>query len=249
MFTSLARPTNIRSSVLAVTLLIAAISASSCRGTSATPPTVAVSPTSSVSAFIMDGDSMAIAQAAIINIAIAKSVHMQGFVTTTSGKKEDMDLSLSGRDGRVVMTDAEGPLKILRIGDFLYIKGTHDYWQPSGPAAVKLMDGKYLKTPTTEKHFAPFNTYFDASQYLPRQNLQKGQLTDVNGTLALALIDPDREQGGTLYVAAQGLPVPLRVQSASGKLLLDYSGYGQPVTISEPSSDQIVTIDQLLSVV
>ena len=63
---------------------------------------------------------------------------------------------------------------------------------------MKLMDGKYLKTPTTEQHFASFNSYFDMTQFLPTQPLTKGSIEQINATSTIELIDPDPRTGGTL---------------------------------------------------
>lgn len=255
MSTMLAQFTNGRRALVAAAVLLALASMAGCRGTTPAPEapvvsaTATASPTPTVSSIITNRDADAIRDAAVINLATATSVHMKGYVTTQSGKKENIDLLLSGRDGRVVLTDDEGPLELLRIGDFLYVKGTREYWRPSGSAAVRLMDGKYLKTPTTEKHFASFNNFFDAGQFMPGQHLQKGQLVEVNGTPAIALVDPDPKRGGTLFVASQGIPYPLRIQSAAGTLRLDFSDYGQPVQITAPPSSQVVDIEELLRVV
>jgi hypothetical protein len=233
------------------------LSAAGCRRTgseAATPPpsaasTATASPSPNADA-ITDRSADDIRDAAVINFAMASSFHVRGYVTTGSGRKETIDLvSSGGHDGRLVMTDDEGSLELIRIGKVLYVKGPREYWRPSGSAAVKLMDGKYLKTPTTESHFASFNGYFDMNQFMPMQRLTKGPVGDVNGTPAIALADPDPRNGGTLYVSTEGTPYPLRIQSTAGLVSLDFSEYGLPAQITAPPASRTVSIDKLLQVV
>ena len=97
--------------------VLLALSVGGCRATDNAAASNTTASTDASTSSIASLSAAQIRDAAAINLAMASSVHVRGYITTTSGKKT-IDLVLHGRDGHLVMTDDEGPVEMIRVGDF-----------------------------------------------------------------------------------------------------------------------------------
>lgn len=67
--------------------------------------------------------------------------------------------------------------------------------------------------------------------------MTKGSTRTIAGFPAIGVVDKGAD-GGTLYVATTGQPVPLALQAKSDNLT--FGDYGTPVTVEAPPAAQVI---------
>lgn len=180
-----------------------------------------------------------IVNAASKAVARASSMHVAGSIVS-SGEPLALDLSLaSGRGGRGQISVGGFAIKVIDVGQTVYLYGSPSFWQHySGAAAARLLNGKWLKSPATGQlaSFAALtNMQHMASLLLSHGVLSKGSTTTVNGRQVIAL--RDTTQGGTLYVASTGTPYPIEIRrggSSGGRIVFDR--FNAPVVLTPPAN-------------
>jgi hypothetical protein len=172
----------------------------------------------------------------------ASSVHLAGTVND-SGKSLRLDLHLvAGKGGQGTMAENGFTVQIVRIGDKAYFKGDKAFWSHfGGAAAAALFDGKWIEAPANGSSqlagltpLTNLTAFFNAVFAGPNDKLKKGTTATVDGQPAFSIIDPTSD-GGTLYVATTGEPLPLKLvgpKSDSGSIT--FSEWNQPVTLTAP---------------
>lgn len=184
----------------------------------------------------------------------ASSVRVTGTLTVnaaangSSAQRFDLRLTrvkgMPAATGTVTTTTVSGKnrstvtLAIVRIGGALYIRGDRAYYARIGPKAVAVA-GRWLSLPAA-------------------QDTSVAGLTDLSSIAAgLSYTSQDRVTGearlgsapvvvvmanasARLYVAASGVPRPLRLQrslsgSSGANGTLDFSEYDAPLTVSAPA--------------
>jgi hypothetical protein len=73
----------------------------------------------------------------------------------------------------------------------------------------------------------------------------KGKPKTIDGKQAITLTSGTSSDEGALYVATEGEPYPLRIESTKGEGKVDFTGYGDPVKIEAPPSDLVVDVTKL----
>jgi hypothetical protein len=154
-----------------------------------------------------------------------------------------------GPDRAVGTIVADGMrLDLSRVGDDVYLKAGRDFWTELADAEVAtLIGGKTVRTTLDDERFADFSGFTDlktsAYDFLDFGGpLTKGAARTKAGRPAIEVIDSSAG-GGTVYVATDGEPYPLSVQSPSDEIT--FSDYGTPVTVREPATAQILDADAL----
>jgi hypothetical protein len=146
----------------------------------------------------------------------AESVHVQG--GTGGSDPLELDIYLvAGEGGEGTLTVNGLTFEMVRIGDKAYFKGDDAFWSRfGGAAAAQLMRGKWLVAPADSGDLASFTPLTDLEQFFGQmlgdhgEPLEKGDETEVDGEPAIAVNDPS--EGGTLYVATEGEPYPLKIE-------------------------------------
>jgi hypothetical protein len=184
----------------------------------------------------------------------AGSVHIKGS-GFADGEQFSMDLRLKGSAGGYGTLTSNGQtLEVIRIGKTAYLKADKGFWENQVNAQVaKLLDGKYVKGPTTHpslKPLASLTDLTDAARELlkPDGAIRKGSRQKIDGVNAIGLVDASAD-GGTLYIALQGEPYPLRVvpntKSRDDQGALEFLEYGEPVTLTAPPDAQTIDSSRL----
>jgi hypothetical protein len=156
-----------------------------------------------------------IVTAALTAAKAADSVHVQGEAGGDDPLEIDVRLVAGeGGEGRLVANGLS--FEIVRIGDRAYFRGDGEFWRNfGGGAVVELLEGRWVEAPADTGDLASFTPLTDIEQLFDgilgdHGELSKGDETEVDGTPAIAI--EDTTEGGTLYVATEGEPYPLKIE-------------------------------------
>jgi hypothetical protein len=178
----------------------------------------------------------------------AASVHMAGSIISEK-KPISLDMELVAGKGAKGHLTLEGfGIDIVAVEHAFYLNGSAAFYTHiAGPAAAQLLQGKWLKAPTTSGEFASFAQLTNLPKLIDTTlashgALSSGGTTTVNGRKAVAVTDASK--GGTLYVAATGTPYPLQIaKNGAGGGRISFDRWNQPVTLTVPAN--AINITQL----
>ncbi len=195
------------------------------------------------------GPSEILASAKVLADA-ASSVHVSGSIVS-GGSPLTFNLHLlASKGGRGALSENGFPFELIQIHGNAYIKGSSAFYRHiAGPAAAKLLQGRWLEARTTTGNLAPLASLTDLRQLLDATltehgALVKGTPTTVAGRRAIPLMDTS--QGGTLYVSMTGPPYPVELVKAgasAGRIVFD--DWNKPTSVTAPTG--ALDIDQLQS--
>ena len=124
---------------------------------------------------------------------------------------------------------------------------------PSGrssaaPALAQIINGRWIKAPATTGDFASFAALTDIAQLLEGilsghgEQLEKGDETTVDGTPAITV--NDTSESGTLYVATEGEPFPLKIEkTGSDAGTISFTDWNESFDLEAPEDS--VDLSQL----
>ena len=200
---------------------------------------------------------LAKAQAALPKVS---SVHISG-AGTSDGQKVGLDVKIKGTEGAAgtlslpigsASTSTTIKLDFIVIGKDAYIKGDDAFWKalaPSSTLSAAALQGKWLKSSPQSERLKALLAFGDltalSTELLkPDGTLTKGEAKEIRGTKSIGLVDKSTN-GGTLYVATQGEPLPLQIVQGKSGTTVDFTDYGKPVELTAPPADQLVTEQQV----
>lgn len=185
----------------------------------------------------------------------AGSVHVSGEVVDDEDAVGiDVRFGADGSTGTMAVNGAE--LELLRVGADVYMKATGDTWDElTGRQGVgELIADRYVKVPAGDESFGNLTTFLNLESFIddvldPTGELAKGKTTQVRGTQAIGIVDTDKKDGGTLYVALTGEPLPLRIKGPAGstKGAVDFLDWGKPVEIVPPAEADVIDLSELMN--
>ncbi|KUM72038.1 hypothetical protein [Streptomyces curacoi] len=180
----------------------------------------------------------------------------------------DMALNKKNECAGTMGMDGEGKADMIKTGDTVYMKYDEAFLRAEGEgedeaeadAMVALMAGKWTKMSAKgadAEDIADFcdldtvlggaeDLYSDASSGGGAVKVTRGRTTAVDGVPALALKAKEGKDRYTLYVATEGKPYLLRLDSTSPDDLgtLTFSDFDVPVPAQAPTGD-VVDLDAL----
>jgi len=229
-------------------VLAAGVLLSSCGGSSSAPsasssgsPSSSASPSVSASAS-PNGIANLAPDAALQQVLTAtkdvSSVHVAGqFHQGSKHFAVDIDAGATAGQGR--LTIQGGQVDIRFVDNTVYFRGNRAGLLAFGTprSALKQAAGKWIKLPTTSDASlrALVSVHAFMAQILSSHGkLAKGATTTINGQSVYGIVDTRPGTGGTLYVAATGPALPVRLLGSKGQTL-DFSNYNEPVTVTAPS--------------
>jgi hypothetical protein len=237
-----------RTTILAVVapLIIAACGGSGHRQSTEPTPTTPV-PTTPVPSTV---DVVHAAPGQIVSdatraINAVRSLRVTGTVTDNNSTIK-LDLHLVNGTGATGSMSENGlGFKLISVGGSAYINGSAGFWrQFGGSAAVKLLQGKWLRAPAGSGQFSSFASLTNVHELLSgilagHGALTKGSRSTVDGQPVIALQDHSNPgRPGILYIATSGQPFPIRLTGSApaGQAQLDFSAFNEPVTVKAPAS-------------
>ena len=133
--------------------------------------------------------------------------------------------------------------ELIQVGGTVYIKGSPAFYKHiGGTAAAQLLQGKWLKAPSSDSDFASLSQLTDLRQLVDQTlnnhgTLKKSGTSTINGQKVVGITDTTK--GGTLYIATTGKPYPVEISkggsaSSAGKITFDR--WNGDVTLAAPKN-------------
>ncbi|MDN3023100.1 hypothetical protein [Streptomyces sp. S.PB5] len=192
----------------------------------------------------------------------ASSVRVKGDVPDeASGSTITMDMALNkkGDCAGTMSVGGQGKADLIKVGDTVYMKYDEAFLRAQSKgekksdvdAAVALLAGKWTKMSAKGEDAKEIAGFCDLDTVLGdaddvHSDASRGKTTTVNGTPAIVLHERDGKERYTLYVATEGEPYLLQVDSTSttDPGTLAFSEYDEPVPAKKPSGE-ILDLDAL----
>ena len=243
MHTSPTRPSRFRSPALLVALVLALLALAGCGDSSS-------SSTSSAANGIAAKSPDQILAAAKTAADGAATVHVVGSIVSEK-KPISLNMELVAGKGAKGHLSVDGlGIDVIQVEKAFYLKGSAAFYkQIGGDAAAQLLQGKWLKAPTTSGEFAQLAELTNLGKLLDSTLEAHGTLTHagsatIGGQPAVGITDSARQ--GTLFVAATGTPYPLQIRkSGSGAGQVTFDRWNEPVTLTAPTN--AINLNQLQS--
>jgi hypothetical protein len=193
----------------------------------------------------------------------ADSVRLSGTVVSKGqAYRLEMRLQKTGGIGEV-STRGGDDFQLLRVKDTLYLKADSDFWtrQEQGGdggtpskadrAAAKNLEGKYVKVPKTDAVYEQLSSFTRMRVLLDglltmKGERERGDDTTVEG-VPTAEVRADGGRGGTMYVALNGPPFPLRMERGGGAGTVQLDDWNRKFALRAPKDDQIVDYGKKIS--
>ncbi|MEV4350827.1 hypothetical protein AB0J83_40740 [Actinoplanes sp. NPDC049596] len=181
----------------------------------------------------------------------AKSYHVKGSVTN-EGQKFDLDLKVAGENLIGYFGTKEGKVELLAVGKQRFYKPDAKFWKATGGAqgatVAEVVGDRWVKVDPSDTSSSELFGIANIDELLDNEGtVNKGAVKTVDGRQAIALTDTTDKSGGTLYVATEGEPYPVRLEgptAADGGLA--FSEYGATFAdIKAPAAADIFDLKKL----
>ena len=179
----------------------------------------------------------------------AESFHVKGDLKIDSDTLA-LDLVVSGRNGKGSITAQGHVVELIKVGDDVYFKAGEGFWNLVAgdnpqPAIAALLKDRWVKVPADEG-FAEMVNLFNPDDLLASSGAPtKGETTTINGLSAIGLTGSTDDGAGTVYVATQGEPYPLRLEGGPGEGAIDFTDWNAPVEITAPPAGEVLDMSQI----
>ena len=202
-----------------------------------------------------------IADKAVKATSDADSLRMKGEMQDESaGGTINLDMALNKKGdcaGTIGMKD--GKTELINTGDTIYMKYDEAFLRAQSKgeskadtdAAVAMLAGKWTKMAVKGQDAKDIASFCDLDSVLGgaaavNSDATRGRTTTVDGTPAIVLHEKDGKDQYTLYVATEGKPYLLKIDSTSAKdpVHLTLGDYNQPVPAKKPAG-KILDLDAL----
>ncbi|MEU6354703.1 hypothetical protein ABZ896_36205 [Streptomyces sp. NPDC047072] len=191
----------------------------------------------------------------------ATSLRMKGNIPDEeSGHTIDLDLALNkkGECAGTLGMGGQGKADLVKTGDLVYMKFDEEFVREMSKGqskstidtTVALLAGKWTKTKATGADAKDFAGMCDLSQVLEGaedsdSDASRGKTTTVDGRPAIVLNEKDGKDRYTLYVATEGKPYLLRIDSTgTDPGSVTFSDFDKPVPVQKPTGN-VLDLDAL----
>ncbi|MET7732800.1 hypothetical protein ABZT02_15720 [Streptomyces sp. NPDC005402] len=192
----------------------------------------------------------------------ATSLRMKGDIPDDeSGATISLDVLLNkkGECAGTIGMGGKGKADLIKTGDVVYMKFDEAFLREQSEgeskadtdAAVAMLAGKWTKSKATGADAKEFEGFCDLGSVLDGaedtdSDASRGKTATVGGVPAITLHEKDGKDRYTLYVATQGKPYLLRIDSTAGadQGSVTFSDFDEPVPSQKPAGD-ILDLDAL----
>ncbi|MEU3523873.1 hypothetical protein AB0E62_08415 [Streptomyces sp. NPDC038707] len=172
----------------------------------------------------------------------------------------DMALDKQGRCAGTVSMDGEGKADLIKSGGTLYMKYDEKFLraQSEGESkedtdtAVGMLAGKWTKMAAKGQDAKDIASFCDLDTVLGAmedgdESATRGKTTKVDGKPAIVLHEKDGKDDYRAFVATEGKPYVLRIESAATakeQVHLSFSDFDRPVPADKPTG-KVIDLDAL----
>ncbi|WP_329291747.1 hypothetical protein [Streptomyces pseudovenezuelae] len=192
----------------------------------------------------------------------ASSLRMKGDIPDDeSGATISLDVLLNkkGECAGTIGMGGKGKAGLIKTGDVVYMKFDEAFLREQSEgeskadtdAAVAMLAGKWTKSKATGEDAKEFEDFCDLGTVLDGadgadSDASRGKAATVDGVPAITLHEKDGKERYTLYVATEGKPYLLRIDSTAGadQGSVAFSDFDEPVPTGKPSGE-ILDLDAL----
>lgn len=176
----------------------------------------------------------------------ATSVRFSG--TLADGSQTiDLDVQAeTGGDATATLKVNGQQIDVLVVGDTGYLKADKEFWEEqASPAAATAFQDKWIEFPKASPDFAPFLALTKVSSLIQQDDassLETGKPTTINGVAVFALVDSSPSDGGTLYAASSGEPLPVQLVGSgeASEAKIDFNDWNEKVTVTAPDAADVI---------
>jgi hypothetical protein len=182
----------------------------------------------------------------------ASGVRLSGTVVS-KGHTYSLDMRLKGDGGTGSVTSKGQTFQLLRVGEQLFLKADTRFWthqgdgkqpQAADEAAAAKLDGKYVKVPKGDPAYQQLSGFTDKDVLLAGMLTLHGELAKGDrgktGATRTIKITGDKGAGGTLSVALDGKPYPLRLERGGHAGTLELTEWNKEFPLQEPEKAEMV---------
>ena len=170
----------------------------------------------------------------------ASSAHVSGSLVS-NGTPVTIDLSLARGKGAEGSASVNGlGFDLVKIGDTAYIKGSDAFYRHfAGAAIAQLIQGKWLKVPTTSGRFQSIGALASMAGLFAEIGSSHGKLAN-DGQKTYrgqpVVVIRDTSENSKLYVSATGKPYPVALVGGSKKQSgrVTFDDWNKPVSLTAP---------------
>jgi hypothetical protein len=171
----------------------------------------------------------------------------------------DVLVNKKGECAGTIGMGGKGKADLIKTGDVVYMKFDETLLREQGEgeskadtdAAVDMLAGKWTKSKTTGADAKEFEGFCDLGAVLDgaedgNSDASRGKTATVDGAPAITLHEKDGKERYTLYVATEGKPYLLRIDSTAGadQGSVTFSDFDEPVPAQKPAG-KILDLDAL----
>ncbi|PZF82532.1 hypothetical protein [Jiangella anatolica] len=170
-------------------------------------------------------------------------------VTGTTVSGNTIDIAFKDGVGSVGSVGSENAVQLVATPGAVYVTGDESLAASVGADVGTTLAGKWLLiSPEAASSFAIFadGAAFAAAVLGADDPDALTPIQEVDGRPAIGLLFP--ETGGTLWVAASGEPLPLRLEekgASAGAGVITFSDYGTEVAVTPPAPEAVVDLTKI----
>ncbi|MEU1017540.1 hypothetical protein ABZ383_25910 [Streptomyces sp. NPDC005900] len=171
----------------------------------------------------------------------------------------DMAMDTKGKCAGTMGMNKEGTVELIVPGKTVYMKYDEKFLRAQSKgepkadvqASVDMLADHWVKTKATSDDAKEIAAFCDLDVVLAdfkdvSSDARRGGTTKVDGTPAIKLTETDGKEKYTLYVATEGKPYLLRIDTHKGGKVdtLQFTDYDKPVKATPPTGD-VLDLDKL----
>jgi hypothetical protein len=180
----------------------------------------------------------------------AESVQVTGEMEVDGeGLAFDMGFTAGGATGTLTFEGAD--IELLSVDGDVYMRGDADAWttMTGNPSAGALLANRYALLPADDASFEDFAAFTDLAGFVDELmttegSVSKGDEAEIGGQKVIGLISDD--EGGTLYVATTGDPLPIQLAAPEGETgSLDFD-WDATVEVAAPDDEDVIDLTEFM---
>ena len=170
-----------------------------------------------------------------------RDVHVYGSVPHGPGSSIQLNLHMRHGSGSGTMVMDSNPVRLIRIGNAVYMKAGPKFWQNYGSsqAVIQLLQNRWFKFSATDARYAGMARLLDEAWLIqavlkPSHGVVKVGTRMFHGQQVVVLRDTGDSAGGELYVATTGAPYPVALLDPTKHAVLRFDSWNQTFPLLAP---------------